>query len=87
MQRRNGARTFLQWWNSIPNDLKEESKNICNNDIITNINYILLKITLYQMNYIKPSLEEVKYWLYTGQIKNRNYMKSKLITKLVKYNK
>jgi hypothetical protein len=64
MQRKKGARTFLQWWQSIPNDLKEEAKNICNNDnnnIITNINYILLKIALYQMNYIKPSLEELKY--------------------------
>jgi hypothetical protein len=33
------------------------------------------------MNCIKPSIEELKYWLYTGQIKNSNCMK-KLITKL-----
>ena len=39
------------------------------------------------MNCIKPSLDELKYWLYTGQIKNSNNMKRKLITKLIKYNK
>lgn len=64
IQRKKGARIFLQWWQSILNDLKEESKNICNNDnnnIITNINYILLKIALYPMNCIKSSLEELKY--------------------------
>lgn len=85
MQRKKGARTFLQWWHSIPNDVKEEAKNICNKDnnsIITNINYILLKIALYQMNCLKPSLEELKYWIYTGQIKNSNYMKRKLLLKV-----
>lgn len=88
MQRKNGTRTFLKWWNSIPNELKEEAKNICNNnknnynDISTNINYILLKINLSQMNCMKPTIEELKYWLYTGQIKNSNCMKRKLITKL-----
>ena len=89
MQRKNGTRTFLKWWNSIPNELKEEAKNICNNnknnynDISTNINYILLKINLSQMNYMKPTIEELKYWLYTGQIKNSNCMKRNLITKLI----
>lgn len=92
MQRKNGTRTFLKWWNSIPNELKEEAKNISNNennynDIMMNINYILLKINLSQMNCIKPTLEELKYWFYTGQIKNSNFMKRKLITKLAKYNK
>ena len=94
MRRKNGTRTFLKWWNSIPNELKKEAINICNNsnnnnynDIIMNINYILLKINLSQMNCIKPTINELKYWLYTGQIKNSSYMKRKLITKLVKYNK
>jgi hypothetical protein len=85
MQRKNGTRTFLKWWNSIPIELKEEAKNICNNnynDIIMNINYILLKINLSQMNCIKPTIEELEYWLSTGQIKNSNCMKRKLITKL-----
>lgn len=84
MQRKNGTRTFLKWWNTIPNDLKQEAKIICNNNnnISTSINYILLKINLSQMNYIKPTIEELKYWLYTGQIKNSNCMKRKLITKL-----
>ena len=74
-------RTFCEWWNSIPDELKKEPNYDYNNNnnnknsenIINSINYILLKTDTYKMNDIKPTMEELKYWVYSGQIKNSIY--------------
>lgn len=64
---------------------KEETivnSSYINNDLVNKISFILPKINLSQMNDIKPTLEELKYWLYTGQIKNSNYKKRKISKKV-----
>jgi hypothetical protein len=71
-------RTFFEWWNSIPDELKKEPNYDYNNNknsenIVNSINYILLKTDTYKMNDIKPTIEELKYWIYSGQIKNSIY--------------
>ena len=67
-------RTFFEWWNSIPDDLKKEANLNCNNEnsknMVNSINYILLKTNISRMNEIKPTIEELKYWIHSGQIKN-----------------
>lgn len=65
-------RTFYEWWNSIPEELKKESKCDYNNknseNMVNNINYILLKIEISKMTDIKPTIEELRYWVYSRQI-------------------
>ena len=71
-------RTFFEWWNSIPDELKKEPNydyktNKNSENIVNSINYILLKTDISEMNGIKPTIEELKYWVYSGQIKNSIY--------------
>ena len=45
--KRENIRTFYEWWNNIPEELKKESKcdynnNNKNKNMVNNINYILL---------------------------------------------
>ena len=51
---------------------KKESSSDNNNKnsekIVNSINYILLKTEISKMNYIKPIIEELKYWIYSRQI-------------------
>jgi hypothetical protein len=75
-------RTFFEWWNSIPDELKKEPNYDYNNNensenIVNSINYILLKTDISNMNDIKPTIEELKYWVYSGQIKNSVYRSKK----------
>ncbi|MGB9168844.1 MAG: hypothetical protein WCB31_07955 [Nitrososphaeraceae archaeon] len=67
-------RTFFEWWNSIPDELKKEADFNSNNEnsknMVNSINYILLKADISRMNQIKPTIEELKCWIHTGQIKN-----------------
>jgi hypothetical protein len=83
MQMKNRReRTFFEWWNSIPTELKKEPNYDYNNNensenIVNSINYILLKTDIYNMNNIKPTIEELKYWVYSGQIKNSVYRSKK----------
>lgn len=75
-------RTFFEWWNSIPDELKKEpnydyKNNENSKNIVNSINYILLKTEISKMNDIKPTIEELKYWVYSGQIKNSIYTSKK----------
>jgi hypothetical protein len=67
-------RTFFEWLNSIPDEFKKEvnfnSNNENSKNIVNSINYILLKADISGMNHIKPTIEELKNWIHTGQIKN-----------------
>ncbi|HSF50966.1 MAG TPA: hypothetical protein VLA74_09430 [Nitrososphaeraceae archaeon] len=70
-------RTFFEWWNSIPDELKNEANLNCNNEnsknMVNSINYILLKADISTMNHIMPTIEELKYWIDSGQIKNSSF--------------
>ncbi|MGD1836774.1 MAG: hypothetical protein ACPKPY_01795 [Nitrososphaeraceae archaeon] len=59
-------RTFLEWYNSVPEYIKKENKT---NDKICEINYILKKIVKYEeLDNKKPTIEELRNWVNTKQI-------------------
>ncbi|MGI0052238.1 MAG: hypothetical protein ACRD8K_10920 [Nitrososphaeraceae archaeon] len=71
-------RTFEEWWNNLPVTLLENSSKMVENDdmdtsnkSVKKINYILFQLDLmtekdYDKN--KPTLEEFKFWFYSGQL-------------------
>ena len=69
-------RTFFQWWNAIPDNLKDKfvkSQNNENNQIADKtfqINEILKKFeaTDEDMKNKKPTFEELKNWVETNQL-------------------
>ena len=60
-------RSFREWWNTIPIDLRKtvEIQNNNSNSIVQKINHILLQLPNKDL---KPSLEELQYWINTNQI-------------------
>jgi len=74
-------RTFKEWWNNLPESLKEKSQIIENMEIdkhnksIKKINYILIELTSninctnnYINNFSMPTLDEFKHWFDSGQL-------------------
>ena len=62
----NNMRTFLEWYNSIPDYIKKRNKT---DDKIYEINYILKKIVKYEeLDNKKPTIEELRNWVKTNQI-------------------
>jgi hypothetical protein len=69
-------RTFFQWWNALPDGLKDKFIKIQsneNNQILdkkTRINEVLKKFefTNNDMNEQKPTREELKNWIETNQL-------------------
>lgn len=69
-------RTFFQWWNSLPDDLKDKfvkSQSNENNQISNKtirINEVLKKFEFANddINDKKPTLEELKNWIETNQL-------------------
>ncbi len=64
---RSLKRSFRDWWNTIPIDLRKtvDIQNNNSNSIVQKINYILLQLPNKDL---KPSLEELQYWINTNQI-------------------
>jgi hypothetical protein len=70
------VRTFFQWWNALPDNLKEQfvkeqsNENNQISDKTSRINEVLKKFefTNGDINYKKPSLKELKYWIETNQL-------------------
>ena len=64
------VRTFEEWWKTVPEDLKTRTRRGDeNNKIILNqVNYVLLHLHLQGKHDTKPSHEELKDWLHSGQI-------------------
>ncbi len=69
-------RTFFQWWNALPVNLKDQFVKLQskeNNQIIDKtfrINEVLKKFEFVNddVNYKKPTLEELRYWIETKQL-------------------
>ena len=67
---------FFQWWNALPDNLKDQFVNEQSNennqisDKTSRISEVLKKFEFIDddMNYKKPSLEELKYWIETKQL-------------------
>jgi len=63
-------RTFQEWWSKIPEDLRQKSRrgDEMNKPLLNQINYVLLHLHLSNKHDVKPSHEELKDWLHTGQV-------------------
>jgi hypothetical protein len=64
------ARTFEEWWSSVPADLKQKARkgDEANKPLLNQINYVLLHLHLSGKHDLKPSHEELKDWLHSGQV-------------------
>ena len=69
-------RTFFQWWNALPDNLKDKfvkaqsNENNQISDKTSRINEVLKKFKFINadMNDKKPTLEELKNWIETNQL-------------------
>ena len=71
-------RTFEEWWNNLPDNLRKNALRIVENDnidtyskSIKKINYILFQLNLRteeKKNNNKPTFEEFKIWFDSGQL-------------------
>jgi len=64
------TRSFDEWWNSIPADLKQRARkgDEVNKHLLNQINYTLLHLHLAGNHEAKPSHQELQDWLRTGQL-------------------
>ena len=63
-------RTFDEWWKTVPEDLKTRTRkgDEANKVILNQVNYVLLHLHLQGKHDTKPSHEELKDWLHSGQV-------------------
>jgi hypothetical protein len=64
------TRSFDDWWNTIPSDLKENARegDETNKPLLNQINYTLLQLDLGGKHEAKPSHEELRTWLHSAQV-------------------
>ena len=64
------ARTYEDWWKTVPVDLKEKARkgDEGNKPLLNQINYVLLHLHLSGKHDAKPSHDELKDWLHSGQV-------------------
>ncbi len=64
------TRSFNDWWNAIPSDLKEKAHggDEGNKQSLNQLNQTLLHLDLAGRHDAKPSHEELKDWLRSGQV-------------------
>ena len=63
-------RSFNEWWNTIPSDLAQKSRkgDEHNKPLLNQVNYALLHLHLSGKHDAKPSHEELRNWLHSGQV-------------------
>lgn len=64
------TRSFNDWWNAIPSDLKEKTPEggEGNKQSLNQLNHTLLHLDLAGRHEAKPSHEELRNWLQSGQV-------------------
>jgi hypothetical protein len=64
------TRSFNDWWSTIPIELKEKARNGGEIDkpLLSQVNAALLNLQLAGKHEAKPSYEELRTWLHTGQV-------------------
>src|SRR5919202_6736883 len=67
---RDSMKSFNDWWKSIPEDLRSKSRkgDEGNKPLLNQVNYVLLHLHLAGKHDAKPSHEELKDWLHSGQV-------------------
>jgi hypothetical protein len=63
-------KSFNDWWNAIPEDLRNKSCNgdEANKPSLNQVNYVLLNLYLAGKHDAKPTYEELRNWLHSGQV-------------------
>ena len=66
----SGKRSFEDWWRTVPDDLRSKSRkgDEGNKPLLNQVNYVLLHLHLAGKHDAKPSHEELKDWLHSGQV-------------------
>jgi hypothetical protein len=70
-QPKSGAkRSYAEWWATVPDDLKARTRKGDENNkpLLNQVNYVLLHLHLAGKHDAKPSHEELKEWLHSGQV-------------------
>lgn len=64
------TRSFKDWWNTIPSDLKQKALNgdETNKPLLNQVNFALLHLELEGKHEAKPSHGELRTWLHSGQV-------------------
>lgn len=63
-------RKFEDWWKTVPIDLQQKTRkgDEQNKPLLNQVNYALLNLHLAGKHDAKPSHEELKNWLHSGQV-------------------
>jgi hypothetical protein len=63
-------RTFEDWWKTVPGDLKTKARkgDEANKVLLNQVNYVLLHLHLQGKHDAKPTHDELKDWLHSGQV-------------------
>jgi hypothetical protein len=63
-------RSFNDWWSTVPSDLQIKARkgDEANKPLLNQVNYALLHLHLAGKHDAKPSHEELKDWLHSGQV-------------------
>ncbi len=63
-------RSFEEWWANVPADLKTKARkgDEANKVLLNQLNYVLLHLHLQGKHDTKPTHEELKDWLHSGQV-------------------
>ena len=66
----SGKRSFEDWWRTVPEDLRQKSRkgDEANKPLLNQVNYVLLHLHLAGKHDAKPTHEELKDWLHSGQV-------------------
>jgi hypothetical protein len=65
-----GKRSFESWWATVPEDLIQKTRkgDEGNKPLLNQVNYVLLHLHLDGKHDAKPSHNELKDWLHSGQV-------------------
>jgi len=63
-------RSFEDWWRTVPIELQQKTRrgDEKNKPLLNQINYAFLNLHLAGKHDAKPSYEELKNWLHSGQV-------------------
>jgi hypothetical protein len=63
-------RTFEDWWKTVPGDLTTKARkgDEANKVLLNQVNYVLLHLHLQGKHDAKPTHDELKDWLHSGQV-------------------
>ena len=62
--------SFNDWWKTVPEDLRNKTRkgDEADKPLFNQVNYVLLNLHLAGKHDKKPTHEELKSWLHSGQV-------------------